>query len=162
MKINLIGIGRYIVHALFASYGIMLLGFMIEMLLPNSRKVDYFFFAPTFLFPILAGLCMGIAFGAKLPAPLSRCLFLLPFVMMLWEIWAFVSSHYDVAWWNFYNTYLSGTDCESSECLGGVLVTSPLVSSLAYTVGAEIGRLGHRFSSKAKALEKVAQSDRIS
>jgi hypothetical protein len=152
MKLSLISIGKYIVHALFASYGIVLLGFFIEGMLPNSRKVDYFFLAPTFLFPIIAGLCMGILFGSKLPPLLSRCLFLLPFAMLLWEVWAFISSNYDVTWLNFYNTYL-GTHCESSECLGGLVVTSPLVSSLAYTVGAEIGRMGRRFSSKHHSLK---------
>jgi hypothetical protein len=75
--------------------------------------------------------------------------------MLLWDLWAFISSHYDVTWLNFYNTYL-GTDCGSSECLGGLVVTSPLVSSLAYTVGAEIGRLGRTFSSKHYSLKKVA------
>jgi hypothetical protein len=153
MKLSLISIGKYIVHALFASYGIVLLGFFIEVMLPNSRKVDYFFSAPTFLFPIIAGLCMGILFGSKLPALLSRCLFLLPFAMLLWELWAFISSNYDVTWLNFYNNYL-GTHCESSECLGGLVVTSPLVSSLAYTVGAEIGRLGRTSSSKHHSLKK--------
>jgi hypothetical protein len=155
MKLSLVSFGKYIVHALYASYGIVLLGFFIEVMLPNSRKLDYLFFNPTFLFPIIAGLGMGIRFGSKLPALLSRCLFLLPFAMLLWELWAFVSSNYDVTWQNFYNTYL-GTHCESSECLGGLLVTSPLVSSLAYTVGAEIGRLGRIFSSKHHSLKKVA------
>jgi hypothetical protein len=155
MKLSLISIGKYIVHALFASYGIVLLGFFIEVMLPNSRKVDYFFGAPTFLFPIIAGLCMGILFGSRLPALLSRCLFILPFAMLLWEVWVFMKFNNDVTWQNFYNTYL-GTQCESSECLGGLVVTSPLVSSLAYTVGAEIGRLGRTFSSKHHSLRKIA------
>jgi hypothetical protein len=155
MKLSLVSIGKYIVHALIASYGITLFGFFIELMLPNSRKVDYLFFNPTFLFPIIAGLCMGIRFGSKLPALLLRCLFLLPFAMLLWELSVFIGSNYDVTWQNFYNTYL-GTQCESSECLGGLLVTSPLVSSLAYTVGAEIGRLGRTFSSKPHSPKRVA------
>jgi hypothetical protein len=131
----------------------MILGFFVEVMLPNSRKVEYYFGAPTFLFPIMAGLCLGILFGSRLPPLLSRCLFLLPFAMLLWELWAFISSHYAVTWQNFYNTYL-GTQCGSSECLGGLLVTSPLISSLAYTVGAEIGRLGRAFSSKPFAKKR--------
>jgi len=75
--------------------------------------------------------------------------------MLLWELWAFISSNYDVTWQNFYNTYL-GTHCESSECLGELLITSPLVSSVAYTVGAEIGRLRRTLSSKDNSLKKLA------
>ena len=147
MNKKLFSAGRYILHAFLASYGIMFLGFFVEMLFPARRKVDYFFIGPTFLFPVVAGLFLGVLFGGRLSAPLSRCLFLLPLAIMLWDFWTFLNFNNDVTWRNFFHTYL-GTNCTSSECLSEVLVTSPFLSSLSYALGAEIGRLRHVFSWK--------------
>ena len=133
---------RYVVHAAIASYGVMILGDIVEILLPvrQGRRLDYFFIGPTFLFPILAGLTLGFIFGARLPRSSSRLLFIFPLAIMAWEVWVFIHYNDEVTWRNFVNNFL-GTNCTSSECLEEGWGTSPLVSSLAYSLGAEFGRL---------------------
>jgi hypothetical protein len=136
---------RYVVHAAVASYGIMILGEVAEYLIglhlgSQNRRLDYFFIGPSFLFPTLAGVILGFILGTGLPKSSSRILFILPLAMMAWELWAFVHSNFDVTWQNFVNNFL-GTQCGSSECLEEAWITSPLISSLAYSLGAEFGRL---------------------
>jgi hypothetical protein len=141
---------RYVVHAAVASYGIMILGEVIEYLIglplgSQNRRLDYFFIGPTFLFPILAGLILGFIFGARLPRSSSRLLFIFPLAIMAWEVWVFIHYNDEVTWRNFVNNFL-GTNCTSSECLEEGWITSPLVSSLAYSLGAEFGRLKASFA----------------
>lgn len=138
---------RYVVHAAIASYGVMILGDIVEVLLPirQGRRLDYFFIGPTFLFPILAGLILGFIFGARLPRSSSRLLFIFPLAIMAWEVWVFVHFNDEVTWRNFVNNFV-GTNCTSSECLEEGWITSPLVSSLAYSLAAELGRLKASFA----------------
>jgi hypothetical protein len=138
---------RYVVHAAIASYGVMILGDIVELLLPvrQGRRLDYFFIGPTFLFPILAGLILGFIFGARLPRSSSRLLFIFPLAIMAWEVWVFIHYNDEVTWRNFVNNFL-GTNCTSSECLEEGWITSPLVSSLTYSLGAEFGRLKASFA----------------
>jgi hypothetical protein len=141
---------RYLVHAAVASYGIMILGEVIEYLIglplgSQNRRLDYIFIGPSFLFPILAGVILGFILGTGLPKLSSRLLFIFPLAMMAWELWAFVHSHFEVTWQNFVNNFL-GTNCTSSECLEEAWITSPLISSLAYSLGAELGRLRASFA----------------
>jgi hypothetical protein len=138
---------RYVVHAFIASYGVMILGDIVEVLLPvrQGRRLDYFFIGPTFLFPILAGLILGFIFGARLRRSSSRLLFIFPLAIMAWEVWVFIHFNDEVTWRNFVNNFL-GTNCTSSECLEEGWITSPLVSSLTYSLGAEFGRLKASFA----------------
>lgn len=124
---------RYAVHVIVASYGVTILGEILA-----TRRLENYFFAPRFLFPIVAGLILGCIFGARLPKLPSRLLFIFPLAMMIWEVWVWLAEpgmtlHYLAD--NFV-----GTNCSSSECLGQIAVTSPLISSLTYSLGAEIAR----------------------
>jgi hypothetical protein len=147
---------QYIVHAIVASYGLMILGEVVEYIvgLPfgsQNRWVDYYFIGPTFLFPISAGMIAGYILGDSLPKASSRLLLLLPLAMMSWDLSAFLNSNYDVTLHNFINTYL-GKNCTSSECLGEAWVTSPLISAIAYSLGAE----GRRFKTYLAARRRNA------
>src|SRR5579859_5523770 len=85
---------QYVLHAAFASYGLMIVGGVVSYLvgLPvgGARYVDNVFIGPTFLFPIVAGLVFGIAFGARLPKVSSRLLYLFPLAIMIWELWTWI------------------------------------------------------------------------
>lgn len=134
---------RYSVHAAIAGYGITILGMIL-----TTRRLDYYFFAPRFLFPIVVGLVLGFIFGARLPKLSSRLLFLFPLAMAIWEVWVWFHHNNAVTPQNFVDYFL-GTHCSSSECLGQVVITSPLISSITYSLGAELGRLRAFLSQKS-------------
>lgn len=138
---------QYIVHSIVASYGLMILGEIIEYLVglhfgSQNRWLDYYFIGPTFLFPIIAGLVAGFVLGASLPRASSRLLLLLPLAMMVWELWGWIHDP-GITVHRLMDNFV-GTNCESSECLEEGWLTSPLISAIAYSLGAEVGRFRTR------------------
>jgi|SRR5580698_10488640 hypothetical protein len=145
----------YLCHVVIASYGVLLINSTIELAIgkmigPQSRSLDYIFFGPTFIAPILLGLALGYRFGRSLTALSSRLIFLIPLVLVAYSVW--ISVKYGVpgesAVNNIKDNYL-GAGCESSECLYEALVSAPLFSSIAYSAGAEIGRWLHRVKKRS-------------
>jgi hypothetical protein len=139
VKILRYRIAQYALHAFVATYGISILSFFVEGFLPQRRSTDFWFLGPTFLFPIAIGLALGALWGTKLPRLSSRLVFLLPLFLLIWETRSFFRYNNDISWRNFYESFL-GAHCESSECLGPLIITAPLLSSMAYAIGAEIAR----------------------
>jgi hypothetical protein len=129
---------QYVVHPAMASYGVMILGAIFV-----TRRLEYYFFAPRFLFPIAVGLTLGFGLGARLPKLSSRLLFIFSLAMTVWELWAWIAAP-EMTLHRLADNFV-GTNCSSSECLGQLLITSPLISSLTYAVGAELGRSRNSF-----------------
>jgi hypothetical protein len=102
MEINMskgITIGRYLIHSALSSYGVVLITFIVEMLVgliigPQNSFLDYAFFGPTFLVPILTGLAFGYLFGGRLPRWSSRLVFVIPLMIAAYEIWMWVKYSY--------------------------------------------------------------------
>jgi hypothetical protein len=144
---------RYIAHAALASYGIMILGEVVQHLLElplgsQTRWVDYYFIGPTFLFPIVIGLILGVLWGASLPSTTSRLLAVVPLALLIWELWGWAHEP-GITLQHIVSNFV-GRDCSSSECLEEAWITSPVISALAYSVGAEIGRIGRRISRRQR------------
>jgi hypothetical protein len=140
---------RYLCHAALASYGVLAINFVIEFLIGEmvgsyNRFLDYVFFGPTFLIPVLMGLIIGYYLGKSLPALSSRLIFLIPLFLMAYEVWISVKYglHDGTALKNITDNFF-GVNCSASECLGELVNTAPLFSSVAYAIGAEIGRYLH-------------------
>lgn len=141
---------RFLGHLALATYGIVALCFLTGILLHLvigflDRFLEYFVFGPTFALPIILGLLAGHRFGRRLPALASRLLWVPAFVLLAWQLYLEYKLRYPgenmrAELWNNY----VGIDCGASECLAEALGTTPLVAAIAYTVGAELGRLKAR------------------
>lgn len=143
---------RFLGHLALATYGILALSFLPEILLhfvigPQDRFLDYFVVGPTLALPIILGLLAGHRFGKRLPALASRLLWVPPFLLLAHELYwgyklPYPGENVPMHLWNNY----VGTRCGDTECLNEAFLTAPLVSALAYTLGAELGRLKPRKS----------------
>ncbi len=142
---------KFLGHLVLATYGIVALSFLSEVPLhlivgSQDRFLDYFVIGPTFALPIVFGLLAGYRFGRRLPPLASRLLRAPPLLLLIYELYfvdyklQYPRENLQAALWNNY----VGINCTASECLGEAFLTAPFVAALAYTVGAELGRLKSR------------------
>ena len=135
---------KFLLISALSSYGIALLCFILEMLIgssvgPQNRFLDYAFLGPTFAVPVSLGLVLGYLTGLRVPRLSSRLVFVVPMALAVYEVATWVTSRYpgppllaEIAA-NFLTS-----DCSSSECGEELVITAPLLSSLAFAVGSEL------------------------
>lgn len=140
------------VFLLLATVAVCLICFVVELVLDTSFPryaitIERFFLGPTFLVPISIGLFAGFRWGRTLPRLSSRLIFAVPSLIALWELVAIIRSSYYPQGLsrNLIDNYLLPAPyCSTSECLGELIITVPLFSSIAYALGAELGRIFKR------------------
>ena len=140
-------IAVYCVHVVVAAYICPFLVFVSEIILAavlgiSDLRLQKFVIGPTFIAPILSGIIAGYYVGRYLRSGAMRCLFGIPLAIGAWEIltWYRYSLH-NGAFWAVIRENFLGSQCGASECLEEALITLPLISSLAYMLGAEIYNL---------------------
>lgn len=149
---------QYITHAVLASYGIVLIAIAIQALAmraigPQNHFLDYVFWGPTFLIPIVIGVLLGACFGGRLPRLSSRLIFVFPLIIAAYDVWSWVHHAHPIEpmLWSLQDNFL-GMYCGSSLCLEELGASAPLFSAIAYAAGSEFAavRLRHRaqFSSR--------------
>jgi len=150
---------RFVGHLALATYGVLTLSFLIAIPLGfviGDRLSAYFVgTGPAFGLWIVLGLLMGYRFGRRLPAPASRLLWVPSFLLLAYELYF---TWYKLQWpgenlrAELWNNFI-GSNCEASECAYEFLETAPFVSALAYSLGAELGRLKLKKSRKVDAVQ---------
>jgi hypothetical protein len=143
---------RTLLHIVIVTYGILSMCLAGDYLLgrvlgANQRYADYVFFGPTFAVPIALGCWVGYRFGIRLPRWVSWLLFVPSLLLMCHEI--ATEYRYRIPDQHFlshlFDNYF-GRHCEASECLNELLITAPLLSSFAYSLGAEFRRMLFRIT----------------
>jgi hypothetical protein len=147
-------VAKYGAHWAIATYGLVLfsfiVGFFFELLVrDHHRFVDYFIVGPSFALPGIIGILGGYYAGRYLPSKISRFIWLPALLILISECYFDYKyrSPGTSYWSDIWNNYI-GAECGGSECLGELVCTAPLVSALAYAVGAELGRLKEIRSSR--------------
>jgi hypothetical protein len=137
---------QFLAHSALAGYVTVALAGLLELLLGlltgSDRSLDFYFWGPTFLAPGLIGLAGGFFVGRRSPRLLSWFVFLIPLILGIWELvtWIRLEPHGNEIAGLLRDNFL-GTRCGASECLEELLITAPLIASIAYAMGAEFGRL---------------------
>ena len=89
---------------------------------------------PYFLGPIVVAFVLGIFSNRVWKTNSAAWVWLLPTVILIWNLMAWKSytsrSNWADAWANYF-----GSDCGDSECLYAVFVTAPFYTSVAYSLG---------------------------
>ena len=141
---------QYILHVGISSCGIVWLTFLTEMFLGRvfdfrNQALDYAFFGPTFSVPILGGLVLGYVLGGRLPRLSARLLFVIPLLFAAYEIWNWItySESSTTILISLKDNFLGG-NCGASECLEELIVSAPLFSSIAYSIGSEFAAFRNR------------------
>ena len=135
---------RFVIYSLISSYGVVFLCSLLELTVgipfgSQNRFLDYMFFGPTFAVPVIIGLVFGYRFGNGLATLYSRLLFVMPLFIAVWEIGGWMKYRYSGE-----NLLASIVDnfftsrCGGSECLEELMITAPLLSSLAWIFGSEL------------------------
>jgi hypothetical protein len=133
-------------HSVLAGYVTVALAGLLELLvglvIGSDRSLDFYFWGPTFVAPGLIALTAGLLVGRRSPRVVSWFVFLIPLIFSTWEIvtWIRLEPH-GIAMGKLLKDNFLGAECGASECLEEVLITAPLIASIAYAIGAEIARL---------------------
>lgn len=137
---------QFVVHTILAGWVTVAIAGLLELglgaLTGLDRQLDRYFWGPTFLAPALLGVLGGFLAGKRSGRLVTWFVFLVPLLWLIWEVNAWVrlepsgSATRRVLFDNFW-----GTQCAGSECLEQPLITAPLVAAIAYSLGAELGRL---------------------
>lgn len=137
VRLNIVEAVRIVFYSLIGAYGVipvtMLLDALISpMLRFPGRESDFLFWGPSFVVPI----ALGAAWGWRVRGKITRvaCLFLplIPLLLAVYEIHIFWihDLHQPTFWQVIYDNFW-GKACEGSECGEEVIITTPLVSSVA-------------------------------
>jgi hypothetical protein len=154
----------FAVQQVVATVGVIVLGTTVTVIAslitasftPNTSggdSVDHMVDQPSFkwvaepYFPafIVAGLALGALSTYLLRTRVGAWVWVLPFILLLWNIipWNVDSDRF--YWRDVWNAYFS-RDCSNSECLYEFFVTAPFYASVAYSLGWLAGRLRSRTS----------------
>jgi hypothetical protein len=148
---------RFVGHLALATYGVVILSFLFGLVSsilirpPNERFVDYVIIGPTFALPILLGLLIGYKLGRRMPPWASRLLWVPSFLLLAVGLYGDYKDGYPNFGVQVWDNYF-GAGCSASDCAGEVLETAPLLSAIAYAVGAELGRLTRRTTEMSDGL----------
>jgi hypothetical protein len=89
---------------------------------------------PYFLAPVLTGLVLGVLSHSLFRSRSAAWVWVLPLVVLLWNIFSWRNGGYRPYWPDVWNNYF-GSDCGSSECMYEWFVTAPFYTSAAYSLG---------------------------
>jgi hypothetical protein len=124
-------------------------GLISQFVPPPQRFLDYVFWGPTFLGPVLFGLALGYIFAGKLPRLSARLLFVVPLILAAHEVWDWIAdSQPDVDMIKSLKVNFLGSGCGGSQCLEEPIVSAPLFSSIAYSIGSELAAFRVRLKRK--------------
>ena len=150
---------QYCVHVFLAAILMPAFCFLVDVLFSSAHpEFERAILSPTFALPILLGVAGGIHWGRTLPPLSSRLIFLPAFLVVLWDVIGIVQSHFypeGLPRYLLNNYLLPPPYCGGSGCLGEIVVASPLISTVTYTIGSEIGR---RFFKKRQSRSLTSQS----
>lgn len=95
-------------------------------------------------FPLELAAALALGFCRNRRGQRAPCWVWLPaLAFFVWDAHGVLVQPFDGGWRSVWNTYF-GYGCQSSECLGEVLVTAPLYTSIVYSLGALAARLRAR------------------
>jgi len=135
---------QFLAHSALAGYVTVALAGLLELLLGlltgSDRSLDFYFWGPTFLAPGLIGLARRFFRRATLASSLVMVCFSDSLILGIWELvtWIRLEPHGNEIAGLLRDNFL-GTRCGASECLEELLITAPLIASIAYAMGAEFG-----------------------
>jgi len=144
---------EFCVHLFLATCVVELVCFaaqlVFDLLFPRQALwMEQLFMAPSYLAPVALGGTLGFIWGRKLRPLASRTLFLPSLLLLAFQIFWVDRRYLLPGQWNskyiLDNYFRPLPACSGTECGGQYYLIAPLISVIAYSLAAELGRKATR------------------
>lgn len=141
---------RYLGHVAIGWPGVMILGFGGTIIVgaklginPDSAlsaRISAAIGPPLFPLELVIAAGLGYALNRRRGDFAATFVWIPAAVVLAWGISIVVAQPFDGGWAGVWRQYF-GSNCQSSECLGEVIVTAPLYTSILYSAAALVPAL---------------------